>query len=183
MSVHNYSWSNLTLTLDNGKVLLDDVSGSISESGLYALMGPSGLRKTTLLNCLAFRSRPGNSTLTGDIFINEEEATLNKIKQLSSYVEQVDSLIGSLKVQETVDYCAKFAGINPAHRKDLIEKTINSLGLAGQLNVKIGTPIQKGISGGQKRRVSIASQMITSPSILFLDEPISGLDCRLKRSY
>ncbi|MCP8719509.1 MAG: ABC transporter permease [Asgard group archaeon] len=176
MTVQTFSWSNLTLTLDNGKVLLDDVSGSISESGLYALMGPSGLGKTTLLNSLAFRSKPGSSHLSGDIYINDEEATLNKIKQLSSYVEQEDSLIGSLRVLETVDYSAKFAGINSAHRKDLVEKTIKSLGLSNQLNVKIGTPILKGISGGQKRRVSIASQMITSPSILFLDEPTSGLD-------
>jgi ABC-type multidrug transport system ATPase subunit len=162
--------------LGDGKVLLDDVSGSISESGLYALMGPSGLGKTTLLNCLAFRSKPASSTLTGDIYINDEEATLNKIKQLSSYVEQEDSLIGSLRVLETIDYSAKFAGIDATHRKALVEKTIKSLGLTGQLNVRVGTPIQKGISGGQKRRVSIASQMITSPSILFLDEPTSGLD-------
>ena len=122
MTVQTFSWSNLTLTLDNGKVLLDDVSGSISESGLYALMGPSGLGKTTLLNSLAFRSKPGSSHLSGDIYINDEEATLNKIKQLSSYVEQEDSLIGSLRVLETVDYSAKFAGINSAHRKDLVEK-------------------------------------------------------------
>lgn len=176
MSVQSFSWSNLTLTLNNGKVLLDDACGSISESGLYALMGPSGLGKTTLLNCLAFRSRPGSSNLSGEICINNEEATLNKIKQLSSYVEQEDSLIGSLNVHETVDYCAKFAGIDSAHRKDLVTKTIKSLGLTGQLKVRIGTPIEKGISGGQKRRVSIASQMITSPSILFLDEPTSGLD-------
>lgn len=176
MLVETYSWSNISLTLQNGKTILDDIYGSVSAGEMLAIMGPSGCGKSTLLNVLAYRTSPRSSTLEGGIFINNERATLNKIKQLSSYVEQEDSLIGSLTVLETVDYSAQFAGIDKAHKKELVSKTIKSLGLEGQAMLKIGTPIQKGISGGQKRRVSIASQIITSPSILFLDEPTSGLD-------
>ncbi|KAL6450303.1 ABCG1 ABC transporter G family member 1 [Candida maltosa Xu316] len=156
-------------------ILLDDVSGCLKAGTMTAIMGPSGSGKSTLLNALAFRPGPKSFNLSGEIRINQETATLKKIKEISSYVEQEDSLIGSLTVYETVDYSAKFAGIT-THRKEVVEKIIAALGLSSQSTVKIGTPIQKGISGGQKRRVSVASQMVTSPSILFLDEPTSGLD-------
>lgn len=172
------TWSNIKLQLNTGEkqLLIDDVSGTVNAGELLALMGPSGSGKSTLLNILAHRSISGNMTQTGEILVNKEHATLSKIKQLSSYVEQEDSLIGSLTVKETVDFAAKFAGIDSNYRKHLVDKTIAVLGLEEQRDVKIGSPIQKGISGGQKRRVSIASQIITTPSILFLDEPTSGLD-------
>ncbi|RLV89038.1 ABC transporter G family member 11 [Spathaspora sp. JA1] len=172
------SWSNINLQLSNGnkQVLIDNVSGSVSAGQMLAIMGPSGSGKSTLLNILAHRSKPGSSIQSGEIKINNEHANLAKIKQLSSYVEQEDHLIGSLTVLETVDYSAKFAGVDKSFRRQLVDKTLSMLGLENQRDVKIGSPIQKGISGGQKRRVSIASQMITTPSILFLDEPTSGLD-------
>ena len=98
MLVETYSWSNISLTLQNGKTILDDIYGSVSAGEMLAIMGPSGCGKSTLLNVLAYRTSPRSSTLEGGIFINNERATLNKIKQLSSYVEQEDSLIGSLTV-------------------------------------------------------------------------------------
>lgn len=66
--------------------------------------------------------------------------------------------------------------MSKAERKSRIEGLLSAFGLQNQADTLIGTPIRKGVSGGQKRRVSVASQLITSPSILFLDEPTSGLD-------
>ena len=166
MLVETYSWSNISLTLQNGKTILDDIYGSVSAGEMLAIMGPSGCGKSTLLNVLAYRTSPRSSTLEGGIFINNERATLNKIKQLSSYVEQEDSLIGSLTVlKQSITVHSLLVLIK--HTKELVSKTIKSLGLEGQAMLKIGTPIQKGISGGQKRRVSIASQIITSHQFYF----------------
>jgi ABC-type multidrug transport system ATPase subunit len=98
---------------------------------------------------------------------------------MSSYVEQEDALIGSLTVRETLYFAAQLAlpsSVPAASRKALITSLLSSFGLTAQADTLIGTPIRKGVSGGQKRRVSVASQLITSPKILFLDEPTSGLD-------
>ena len=73
------------------------------------------------------------------------------------------------------------SGLNKKERLDRINGLLESFGLAEQANTIIGTPLRKGISGGQKRRVGIASQLITSPKILFLDEPTSGLDSAASR--
>lgn len=80
-----------------------------------------------------------------------------------------DGLVGTLTVTETVMFAARLAG-GP---KERVEQLVRSFGLTRCENAMIGTPIMKGISGGQKRRVSIASQLITRPKILFLDEPVS----------
>lgn len=68
------------------------------------------------------------------------------------------------------------SSVTKRERKDRIENLLSAFGLQNQADTLIGTPIRKGVSGGQKRRVSVASQLITSPKILFLDEPTSGLD-------
>ncbi|KAG2733514.1 hypothetical protein G9P44_003039 [Scheffersomyces stipitis] len=177
--VDSFRWSNVSLKIkskNNSVCLIDNASGEVQAGEIMALMGPSGSGKTTLLNILAHRNNPRSAVQTGDIYVNGEHASLSMMKQLSSYVEQEDSLIGSLTVQETVDFSARFSQLRGQYRKEAVDRTIELLGLQNQKNVKIGNPIQKGISGGQKRRVSIASQIITYPSILFLDEPTSGLD-------
>lgn len=91
----------------------------------------------------------------------------------SRYVEQEDSLIGSLTVKETVDYSRKFSGLDDSRQ---IMEILHLLGLQEQADIRVGTPLQKGISGGQKRRLSVACQIVGQPSLLFLDEPTSGLD-------
>jgi ABC-type multidrug transport system ATPase subunit len=98
---------------------------------------------------------------------------------MSCFVEQEDALIGSLTVHETLSFASRLASTSSLPKKDRIariESLLESFGLRAQANALIGTPIRKGISGGQKRRVGVASQLITSPKILFLDEPTSGLD-------
>jgi ABC-type multidrug transport system ATPase subunit len=92
---------------------------------------------------------------------------------MSCYVEQEDALVGSLTVRETLYFAAQLAlpsTVSKADRKARIEGLLSSFGLQNQAGTLIGTPIRKGLSGGQKRRVSVASQLITSPKVLFLDE-------------
>lgn len=138
-------------------------------------MGPSGSGKTTLLNILKGRSQ---TPWTGDIQLNGLPASKKLVGDVSGYVEQDDALIGSLSVRETVDFAARLAlkDVKTTKRKLIVGSSIKSFGLAQSEDTIIGTPLRKGISGGQKRRVSVARQLVTSSKVLFLDEPTSGLD-------
>lgn len=143
---------------------------------IVALMGPSGSGKTTLLNTLAQRQ---NATTSGKIAINGHERSLATHRDVSAFVEQEDTLIGSLTVKETLQYSAKLAlprGVAAHELQHRVGHLLKSFGLRNQSQTLVGTPLQKGLSGGQKRRVSVATQLITSPKILYLDEPTSGLD-------
>ncbi|KAL1793578.1 hypothetical protein ACET3X_008560 [Alternaria dauci] len=158
--VKSFSWEDVTVTVKDRISkqpigLLSNVSGMVEAGEVMALMGPSGSGKTTLLNILAHRAAIPNANIRQTLRINGAPTTLSSFRKMSSYVEQEDALIGSLTVRETLYFAAE---------------------LALPTDTLIGTPIRKGVSGGQKRRVSVASQLITSPRILFLDEPTSGLD-------
>ncbi|KAM3079546.1 hypothetical protein ACMFMG_005965 [Clarireedia jacksonii] len=142
-------------------------------------MGPSGCGKTTLLNVLAYRNAASKATVAGSTLINGINPSSSAFRAISSYVEQEDALIGSLTVYETMNFAARLAhksSLTKRERINRINGLLDSFGLRNQAHTIIGTPIRKGISGGQKRRVSVASQLITGPKILFLDEPTSGLD-------
>lgn len=139
-------------------------------------MGPSGSGKTTLLNTLAQRQ---TATVQGRISINGQERPLATHRAITAFVEQEDTLIGSLTVEETLEYSARLALPATATAHELrgrVQRLIEAFGLREQSKTLIGTPLQKGLSGGQKRRVSVATQLITGPKILYLDEPTSGLD-------
>lgn len=139
-------------------------------------MGPSGSGKTTLLNVLARRAR---SNHTGACYVNGVPLNNEAFGQISSYVEQEDALIGSIRVWETLQFAADLAlprSVNRREKRQRIQTLLDAFGIQKQASMLVGTPIRKGISGGQKRRVSVASQLITCPKILFLDEPTSGLD-------
>jgi ABC-type multidrug transport system ATPase subunit len=141
-------------------------------------MGPSGCGKTTLLNMLARREVQA-ATVESTLLVNGRPLPSRDFRRISSYVEQEDALMGALTVRETLYFAAQLSlprSVGKEERKHRIEALLGAFGLQRQSEVLIGTPIRKGISGGQKRRVSVASQLITSPKILFLDEPTSGLD-------
>ncbi|RAL67085.1 hypothetical protein DID88_007865 [Monilinia fructigena] len=183
-TVQNFIWKDVAVTVKDSKTkepkaILDDVSGIVEAGEICALMGPSGCGKTTLLNVLAHRDAAAKAIVTGETLINGSNTSKRVFREMSSYVEQEDALIGSLTVQETLNFAARLAhknSLTKAERKRRITGLLESFGLRNQANTIIGTPIQKGISGGQKRRVSVASQLITGPKLLFLDEPTSGLD-------
>ncbi|KAI5364888.1 Putative AAA+ ATPase domain, ABC-2 type transporter, ABC transporter [Septoria linicola] len=179
--VDSLAWKDLTVTVKDrstGKYrnILDNASGIVRPGELVALMGPSGSGKTTLLHTLAQRQ---TATVRGQVLVNGEEHPLTTHRAISSFVEQEDTLIGSLTVEETLKFAARLSlprTVTRHEAKDRVSKLIEAFGLNGQRNTLIGTPLQKGISGGQKRRVSVATQLITGPRVLYLDEPTSGLD-------
>jgi ABC-type multidrug transport system ATPase subunit len=182
-TVRSLSWHDVTVVVKDRKTkqpipILSATNGFVEAGQVVALMGPSGSGKTTLLNVLAHRTT-ANTQIQGEVMINNERASLTAMRNLSSYVEQEDALIGSLTVKETINFAARLALPSWVTKKERIERVndlLDAFGIQGQANALVGTPIRKGISGGQKRRLSVASQLIADPRILFLDEPTSGLD-------
>ncbi|KAF1733659.1 ABC transporter G family member 15 [Beauveria bassiana] len=186
-SVDSFAWENLEVQVKDRAShaplsILSQSSGFVRPGEMLAIMGPSGSGKTTLLNALAHRIAAAGSTTTGDILVNGQPVNLKTIRDLSAYVEQEDSLIGSLTVKETMVFAARLALPSKTSKKDALQRVddlINSFGLHAQRDTIVGTPIKKGLSGGQKKRLGIASRLVTNPKILFLDEPTSGLDSAL----
>lgn len=179
--VESLAWHELSVTVNdratgNPRKILDSASGIVRPGEMMALMGGSGSGKTTLLNTLAQRQA---ASVSGKVMINGEVCTLATHRAVTSFVEQEDTLIGSLTVDETLWFAARLAlprSITKTEVKNRVSKMVESFGLTSQRSTLIGTPVQKGISGGQKRRVSVATQLMTGPRVLYLDEPTSGLD-------
>ncbi|KAJ5564363.1 hypothetical protein N7513_000605 [Penicillium frequentans] len=183
-SVSQFSWSGLNVTVKDRQTkeprdLIHDISGDVRQGELVALMGPSGCGKTTLLNVLARRPATSGAKVTGETYVNGATIESGAFGRITSYVEQEDALIGSMTVRETLKFAADLSlpsSVSKRQRMERIRTLLEAFGIQKQADSLIGTPIRKGISGGQKRRVSVASQLITCPKILFLDEPTSGLD-------
>jgi len=173
----SFKAENLGYKFPNGAIGLRDVN--IAEGfGLVGIMGASGSGKTTLMNVLSGIENPssGRVTLNGlDIHKDVEEA-----KSMIGYIAQDDFLIEDLTVYENLFYNAKlcFANLNAEEIKNRVEKTLKSLGLFEIRNIKVGSPLNKKISGGQRKRLNIALELIREPSVLFVDEPTSGLSSR-----
>jgi ABC-type multidrug transport system ATPase subunit len=132
-------------------------------------MGPSGCGKTTLLNILSRRLK--ESSITGTQLLGGAHVDDSTLRALSTYVEQEDHLIGSLTVRETIEFAAKLAlpsNVKARERRQRAEQMMKDFGLLGVKDNKIGTPLQMGISHGQKRRVTTAAQLITLPKVIFL---------------
>ncbi|XP_065325020.1 broad substrate specificity ATP-binding cassette transporter ABCG2-like [Gordionus sp. m RMFG-2023] len=140
-------------------------------------MGPSGSGKTSLINCLAFRSTVAGK-LTGNIYIDDKPLN-NNFKYESGYVVQENILVSTLTIKENIMFSASLrlpSYLDNNYKKHLVDEVISELKLKKCANLKVGNALSRGVSGGQKRRCSIAMELVTNPSILFLDEPTSGLD-------
>ncbi|PHH66048.1 hypothetical protein CDD81_573 [Ophiocordyceps australis] len=182
-TVKSLTWSRVSVTVQERqskktKTIVDNADGILYAGEVCAIMGPSGCGKTTLLNVLAGRPTRASS-VEANVLINGQALSQGAFREISRFVEQEDALIGSLTVRETLDFSSRLSRTNalPHHeRLARIDALLRAFGLTQQAHELIGTPIRKGISGGQKRRVGVASQLITSPKVLFLDEPTSGLD-------
>lgn len=157
--------------------ILVGATGFAEPGSIMAIMGPSGSGKSTLLDTLAGRLAP-NTELTGDIMLNgEKKSTLSY--GAAAYVTQEDVLIGTLTVRESVMYSANLRfpnKVSKAEKKAIVDRTILEMGLSGCQHTYVGNFFVRGLSGGEKRRLSIALQILTRPRLLFLDEPTSGLD-------
>ncbi|KAF4126202.1 ABC-type branched-chain amino acid transport system, ATPase component [Geosmithia morbida] len=158
------------------KTLLHSVTADLSSGTLTAIIGGSGSGKTTLLNTMAERVASSRVAQTGSITFNNAEG-IHSVRH--AYVMQQDILLPTLTVRETLQYAADLR-LPPAttaeDRLRVVEDVIRELGLKECANTRIGNGQHRGCSGGEKRRVSIGVQLLANPSVLFLDEPTTGLD-------
>lgn len=174
------TWKDLTVmvTLPNGETqnVLEGLTGYAEPGSFTALMGPSGSGKSTLLDALSSRLA-ANAFLLGSILLNGRKTKLSF--GTAAYVTQDDTLIGTLTVRETIAYSARLRLPDKmpwSEKRTLVESTIIEMGLQDCADTVIGNWHLRGISGGEKRRVSIALEILMRPRLLFLDEPTSGLD-------
>ncbi|KAL5201023.1 hypothetical protein ABZP36_035377 [Zizania latifolia] len=174
------AWEDLWVSAGGGKggrvPILCGLNGYARPGEVLAIMGPSGCGKSTLLDALA--GRLGSSVLQkGDILINGRRQKL--AFGTSAYVTQDDVLMTTLTVREAVHYSAQLqlpSAMSGSAKRERAEETLQEMGLEGAADTRIGGWAHKGISGGQRRRVSICMEILTRPALLFLDEPTSGLD-------
>ncbi|XP_076944784.1 ABC transporter G family member 15-like [Bidens hawaiensis] len=175
-------WKDLMVVLPNfghghAKRLLHQISGFAEPGRIMAIMGPSGSRKSTLLDSLAGRLSK-NVVMTGDILLNGKKKRLSNGNGVVAYVTQEDVLMGTLTVRETITYSAYLRLPTTFTNKevnDIIEGTIMEMGLEDCSDSLIGNWHLRGISGGEKKRLSIALEILVRPRILW-DEPTTGLD-------
>jgi ABC-type multidrug transport system ATPase subunit len=165
-------------TFPNGAIGLRDVHISEGPGRLIGIMGASGAGKTTLLNVMAGIEEPGNGTVR----INGIDIHRNKhqVRGVIGYVSQDDLLIEELTVYQNLYYNAKlcFADSSDEEIQERVLTVLASLGLDQRKDLKVGSPLEKTISGGQRKRLNIALELIREPAVLFVDEPTSGLSSR-----
>ncbi|KAF7803749.1 ABC transporter G family member 11 [Senna tora] len=173
------TWEDLWVTVPNGKnrkPILQGLTGYAKPGQLLAIMGPSGCGKTTLLDALAGRLG-SNTKQTGKILINGHKQAL--AYGTSAYVTQDDAMLSTLTAREALYYSSLLQlpdSMSIEEKKDRADFTLREMGLQDAINTRVGGWTSKGLSGGQKRRLSICIEILTRPRLLFLDEPTSGLD-------
>ena len=189
LSLHNYSLqlrrSHLTTwrRAELASPIVGPLTSAFRPGCLNIIMGASGSGKTSLLASLAGRlPRSINSSwiATGSIIYNGMEVQAHRLRSLVSYVPQDDqSLFSGLTVRETLLYAAELrldSSTSANERATRIEDTITRFGLEACANTVVGSGLANGISGGERRRLSIACKVLTRPHVIVLDEPTSGLD-------
>lgn len=163
---------------DGEKTISNDISLSIKPCELVAIIGGSGAGKTTFMNCLS-GSVPATE---GHVYVNGEDlyANYGTLKSVIGYVPQQDIVYGELSLWDMLEYAAKLrmpVDTSPAERAARIHSVIGTVELTGNE----GTLIRQ-LSGGQRKRASIAVELLSDPGLFFLDEPTSGLDPGIERS-
>uniref|UniRef100_A0A8C7KTV8 ATP binding cassette subfamily G member 2 (JR blood group) n=1 Tax=Oncorhynchus kisutch TaxID=8019 RepID=A0A8C7KTV8_ONCKI len=154
----------------------------IMRPGLNAILGPTGSGKSSFLDVLAARKDP--SGLSGEVLIDGAPQPPN-FKCLSGYVVQDDVVMGTLTVRENLRFSAalRLPRSVPQKEKDArVNDLITELGLTKVADAKVGTQMIRGISGGERKRTNIGMELIIDPSVLFLDEPTTGLDASTANS-
>ncbi|OMP05793.1 ABC transporter-like protein [Corchorus capsularis] len=148
--------------------ILRDVSFTANPSQILAIVGPSGAGKSTLLDILAARTSPTNGTL----LLNSTPINPSSFRKLSAYVPQHDACLPLLTVAETFAFAARLLVPKAADIDTIVTSLLSELRLSHLANTKLA----HGLSGGERRRVSIGLSLLHDPAVLLLDEPTSGLD-------
>ncbi|MEC4762123.1 FHA domain-containing protein [Mycobacterium sherrisii] len=174
----SYAASNLRVVTNKGKTLLSDVSFALPQRCFMAVVGPSGAGKSTLLGALTGFS-PASS---GEVRYDNRDLYQNyaELRHRIGFVPQDDILHTPLTVHRALNYAARLRfpqEVSAAERKQRIDEVLTELGLAAHANQRIDS-----LSGGQRKRTSVALELLTKPSLLFLDEPTSGLDPGYEKS-
>ncbi len=176
----SFKAERITYRFKNGNIGLHPLTINEESGNLIGIMGASGSGKSTLLNVLNGNYKPA----TGSVLINgydiHNPENKDVIEGVIGYVSQDDLLIEELTVFQNIFYNAKlcFGDQSDMEIIRLTFKVLHSLGLFEIKNLKVGSPLEKTISGGQRKRVNIALELIREPSVLFVDEPTSGLSSR-----
>lgn len=174
----SFNANQLEFRFPNGGVGLRNINISEGPGKLIGIMGASGAGKTTLLNVLAGIEIPSE----GEILINGFNIHTQKeqIEGVIGYVSQDDLLIEELTVYQNLYYNAKlcFANLDEEALSKRVMDVLSSLGLEQRKDLKVGNALDKTISGGQRKRLNIALELIREPAVMFVDEPTSGLSSR-----
>lgn len=157
----------------NSRNGMHDLTFSLRSGQLVAIMGGSGVGKSTLLSLLNGTIPPDSGSIT----LNGHDISEPAVKDLMGFVPQDDLLIEELTVFENLMFTARlcFADKSEADISERVDRILRDLGLEETKDLKVGSPIHKYISGGQRKRLNIALELIREPAVLFLDEPTSGL--------
>jgi len=168
---------DVTFRFKNTQNGIQKFSMKARSGSLVAVMGGSGVGKSTLINVLNGTLKPQK----GEVYFNNYNLNnineRNKLKGVIGLVPQDDLLIEDLTVYQNLYYSAKLCldDLNNREIAEVVEKTLDELDLTDARDLKVGSPLKKVISGGQRKRLNIAMELIREPAVLFIDEPTSGL--------
>ncbi|KAJ2612840.1 hypothetical protein H4S08_002523 [Coemansia sp. RSA 1365] len=175
------SWDNLNYDIkikEGTRRILHNAGGSVYAGEIVAIMGASGAGKTTLLNILSGRVQGGK--LEGSIQFQGTPRNPHNYKRMLGFVEQDDLMHPTLTVEETLLVSARLrlsdAKYSLQDKKERVSAILRQLRLSQVKDTPIGGGGKRGVSGGERKRVSIGMELVTDPSLLMLDEPTSGLD-------
>lgn len=173
------SASHLLPVPQDHRRILNGLTGSVKRGEMVAILGASGAGKTTLLNALSARLE-SMGKLNGSVHYKGKPRDPATWKRVVGYVEQDDLQIGCLTVRETLSYAARLRLpdrlFTRKEKDNRVDETIGMLRLEKCQNTRMGGPGQRGVSGGERKRTSIGTELVSDVSLLLLDEPTSGLD-------
>ena len=165
-------------------MILNDVSGFAKPGDFVAILGASGSGKTTFLNTFSYRLSPGLA-MTGNVKVNGRAVAQEEMRRISGYVGQNDTFVGSMTVIEVIIFYANLKldpSISGSTKQNMADKILRKVGLSNIKNSLVGDTYIPGISGGEKTRLAVATQLLLGASLLFLDEVTSGLDTFMAES-